>query len=534
MRSQKLLSVGAALCLLAGVGAAKADEPTCTALLGRAYAAAVMSLPQAGARIAKAEWIAPGGPVRAYCKVTASIAPVDPAAPPILVAVNLPDQWNRRAVQFGGGGLNGVLVDGLSQQIHAAPSEPTPLAQGYVTLGTDGGHPAARPEIGVFFLNDEAVFNHAHGANKKAHDLALAIVADYYRAKPEKFYFVGGSEGGRQAMGVVQRYPQDYDGVVAVVPGLNVTANYLTKYNAWLASLGDGWLSPAQVALLDRESARQCDGLDGLSDGVISKYLACRKVFKFDPIRCADAAREDCLTDRQISTVETWRNRYSWGFPLANGVTGIAGWPIGGEAQAGAVTQWITLPTRHATTDPGFEINSSQFNRYYVMRDGGFRGPLPLNDPAVRARVRQFSAMADQSDTDLTRFLARGGKLIVVEHSADYALSPEANFAYFDAVRRRMGASRANQFVRLYVIPGANHGGSGLRKDGAPIPNTVDLLGELVRWQDTGTPPGPLIVTAYKEGRPTATEPLCEYPSYPRYNGAGDPDRAASFRCAPH
>ena len=536
MRKQtkaNFVAAGAALAVAALAGAAHADEAGCKALMGRAYPASVMSLPQTGARITKADWTPARANFQAYCKVAASVAPVDPKAPPVLVAVNLPDQWNKKAVQWGGGGLNGTLVEGTNL-LRDAPPGSQPLAKGYVTLGTDGGHPNAKPEIGIFFLNQEAVFNNAYGANKKGHDLALAIVNDYYQAKPDKFYFFGGSEGGRQAMIAVQKYPQDYDGVVAVVPALQTTGNNVAKYNAWLATLGDGWLNEAQIKLLDAETSKQCDNLDGVADGVISKYRSCLAVFKFDPIRCKAGPADTCLTDKQISAVQTWRHPYSWGFPLKNGYTGLPGWSVGGEALPGSAISWITLEERQDPNSPGTEINASQFIRYYVMRDGAHRGPVNLKDPAIRARLQEYSEIADQNNPDLTPFFARGGKLIIKENTADYAIGPEGNFVYFEKVKAKMGAAKVNQFIRFYVNPGVNHGGSGTRSDGSAIPDKVDLFGEMVQWAETGKAPGPLTVTAYKDGNATATKPLCQYPLYPRYKGTGDKDSAASFSCVAH
>ena len=522
-----------ALAMAAITGAAHASEADCKALVGRSYPASTMSLPQTGANITKADWIAARANFQAYCKVQASVSPVDPKAPPVLVAVNLPDQWNRKAVQWGGGGLNGNMVE-ATNLLRDAPPNSQPLAKGYVTLGTDGGHPNAKPEIGIFFLNQEAVFNNAYGANKKGHDLALAIVNDYYQGKPDKFYFFGGSEGGRQAMAAVQKYPQDYDGVVAVVPALQSTGNFVAKYNAWLATHGDGWLNEAQIKLLDAETSRQCDRLDSIADGVISKYRACLGIFKFDPIRCKTGPADTCLTDKQIGAVQTWRHPYDWGFPLKNGYTSLPGWSVGGEALPGSAISWITLEERQDASSPGTEINGSQFIRYYVMRDGQYRGPVNLKDPAIRARIQEYSGFTDQNDADLTKFFSRGGKLIIKENTADYAVAPEGNFAYFESVKRKMGAAKVNQFIRFYVNPGVGHGGSGTRSDGSAIPDKVDLFGEMVQWEESGKPPGELTVAAYRDGKVTASKPLCQYPLYPRYKGTGDGDVAANYSCVPH
>jgi feruloyl esterase len=158
----------------------------------------------------------------AYCKVLGFIAPIDSTAPPINFQVNLPITWNGKAIQYGGGGLNGVLVTGLAFLRDAPPNVPMPLAQGYVTLGTDSGHQnTAMPEVHAFGLNAEAVLNHGYASYKKVHDIAAEIARTAYSQEVSRFYFFGGSEGGRQALMMAQRFPRDYDGIVSVVPAID-------------------------------------------------------------------------------------------------------------------------------------------------------------------------------------------------------------------------------------------------------------------------------------------------------------------------
>jgi len=514
-------------------GAAHADETGCASLVGRLYPASVITLPNNGAKIITAEWVTERQDFTAYCKVRGQISPVDPDSTPILFAINLPVHWNGKAVQLGGGGLNGTLVEGTGLLRDNAPPGTAPLANGFVTLGTDGGHPNAQPEIGVFFLNAEAVINNAYGANKKAYDLSLAILRDYYGASPSRFYFIGGSDGGRQAMVAVQRYPQDYDGAVAIVPSLNGTGHYLAKYNAWRATFGGGWYNTAKIALLADDTSRQCDQLDGIKDGVISKYRGCLARYKFESIRCPNGrdTGDACLSDQQIAAAKVWRSPYHWGFPLNNGIMSLEGWAVGGEALPRGLNPWIMLDEPPERDDSGGG-SAAQFMRYFVMRDGQFRGNLDLTNPTVRNRLQEYSRLHDPNNPDLSAFQKRGGKLILKENTGDFSVSAESNFTYFGSVVRTMGADTVRSFIRFYVNPGVNHGGSGLRIDGSAIPDTVDLFGELDKWVETGKAPNQLTVVAYKGGRPAASKPLCEFPEYPRYKGNGDPDVAANYNCA--
>ena len=465
--------------------------------------------------------------------MTGEIAPLDSKATVILWEVNLPETWNKKAVQEGGGGLNGTLVQ-ANGLLRDAPPGSAPLAKGFATLGTDGGHPNAKPEIGVFFLNAEEVINNSYGANKKAHDLSLTIINDYYGMKPDKFYFFGGSEGGRQAMVAVEKYPKDYDGVVAVVPALQSTGNFLAKYNAYLATLNGGYIDKAHIKLLTDDTERQCDGLDGVKDRIISKYRVCLAIAKFDQIRCKDGKEGDkCLSDDQIHAVQVWRHAYDWGFPLKNGYSSLPGWSVGGEDLPGSVNPWIELDQKMTVSDPGTEINASQFMRYFVMHDANFRGPVNLKDPAIRRRIQDYSEFTDQNNSDLGPFLARGGKLIMKENTGDYAVAPEGNFAYYNKIVAKMGAAKVRSFMRLYVNPGMNHGGSASRQDGSKAPDKVDMFGELDQWVTSGKPPGPLTVTAYNaKGDAESSKPMCEFPLYPRYI-KGDANSATSYKCMP-
>ena len=517
---------------LTAAGAAHADEAACKALNGQAYPASAMSLPSAGAVINSADWVAAKPNFGAYCKLQGQINSVDPKATPILFEINLPADWNKKVMQEGGGGLNGVLVQATGI-LRDAPPGSAPLAHGYATLGTDGGHPNLKPEIGVFYLNAEEFVNNAYGANKKAHDLAWVVLNSYYGEKPQRSYFFGGSEGGRQAMVGVEKYPQDYDGVVAVVPALNSTANNLAKYNAWQAILNDGWLSKAKLQFLQKATNDQCDAMDGVKDGVVSRYVGCLAVFNYAKLRCADGkdTGDDCLSDKQITAVKTWRNPYKLPVAMKNGMTVYPGWSVGGEALPGSVNPWIVLDTREDSNDAGTAINASQSVRYGVTENADYRGPIDFKKYADR--IKFVSNLMDQTNPDLSGFLARGGKLIVKENTADYAVSPYGVFDFFKQVSAKMGAAKTHGFIRIFVNPGVNHGGSGLRADGTAVPDKVDLLAELDKWVDGGPAPEQLTVTSYsREGQAQASKPLCQYPMYPRYK-AGDANDAASFTCTP-
>ena len=184
----------------------------------------------------------------AFCEVLGRIELISPNTPPIRFELNLPVEWNGRALQYGGGGFNGVVITGLGLPPAMPFDAPSPLARGFATYGTDSGHesePGEPPQ--AFALNDEAFRNFAYAAYKKVHDAARTLIERAYGRAPEKTYFMGSSEGGREALTVAERYPEDFDGILARVPVINWTGLQHAGMRDGLATMGDGWMDRAQV-----------------------------------------------------------------------------------------------------------------------------------------------------------------------------------------------------------------------------------------------------------------------------------------------
>ncbi len=203
-----------------------------------------------------------------YCRVTGRIAPVDPAAPPINFHVNLPTSWNRKLAQLGGSGNNGVIPVALTTGMHwgpesIPPNAPYALSRGFVVYGSDSGHQAgggrgaaAAPPPADWTTNDEAFTNFAYAQMKKTHDVAVALVARFYGESIRHSYYLGSSQGGREALIVAQRFPQDYDGVFAQVPANTYVHLSIGEPLARAkAQAGDGWIPPAKVAVIGEGSA---------------------------------------------------------------------------------------------------------------------------------------------------------------------------------------------------------------------------------------------------------------------------------------
>ena len=471
-----------------------------------------------------------------HCQVIGAIAPADPKAPRIRFQVNLPTQWNGNSLQYGGGGFNGVLINGLSLTPSARPDRPGPLARGYVTYGTDSGHQnAPGVPLQAFALNDEALVNFAHASYKKVRDVAVDLMQRRYGAVPRKLYFFGSSEGGREGITMAQRYPADFDGIFSRVPVINWVALQVAGTRAGVAQFGEGWLAPDKVKLVHDAVAAACDALDGLADGIVSDYEECMRVFDVDTLRCTAGPAAGCLTEPQVRAVQALHTPLRLNYPLANDVRGYPAWGRGGENAPGGgpVGGWPSWQTGSAppTIPPGPSssrawLYGSGAIQYFIARDPQY-DPRRFNPDEFVGRMRAVSALMDSTNPDLAAFAARGGKLIISEHMADYAQSPYAGVEYYKSVLERMGQAAADSFLRLYVTPGADHMGIG-------APSAVDMVEVLSDWVEKGKAPGDLVQATHELKPPfavTAARPMCRYPAFPRYLG-GDMAKAESFECA--
>ena len=474
----------------------------------------------------------------AFCRILGHVDPTDPNAPPIKFQVNLPLEWNGRSLQYGGGGFNGVLITGLGLPPAQPFDKPSPLAQGYITYGTDSGHetrPGEPPQL--FALNDEAFANFAHRSYKKVRDIAVALAVRAYGRPPEKIYFMGSSEGGREGLTMAQRYPEDFDGILARVPVINWVGLQHAGTRAGIATMGEGWIRPAQVKLVADAVIKACDLADGSDDGLIEDPVGCKAKFRPQSLRCARGQSGDsCLTDPQIKAIETLHAPYKFSFPMANGLNDYPGWGVSGEANpafgptGGWSAWWLgsAAPTQPPSPANGIAWVYGAGGIQYVFARDPKLDVTKYKPEDHKARVLEVSKLMDSTNPDLSAFRARKGKLIMLEHMADYAQSPYAGIRYFQGVQRTLGKAKTAEFARLYTAPGVDHVGGG-------APANVDMLAVLVDWVENGKAPGDLVVTEQKVEAPFATLrslPLCQWPAWPHFK-SGDVKSAANYTCAP-
>lgn len=532
---------GAVICAMitAGSVSARAGDATtrlatdCTSLKGFTIGASAIGLPTGGAVVEHAVAVRASEPHNIdgnFCKVTGLIRNATASTAVFEFEVNLPDSWNGRALQMGGGGYDGSLVSALGPYTLQLPGEDTPLKRGYVTLGSNGGHRGGRGFDGRFGLDDEALLNYGKESVKKTHDVAMAIIRKAYGRAPRRFYFIGGSQGGHEALDAAARYPDDYDGVVAHFPAYNVTMLHLGSWNVGLALYvdhGAGWMDAAHVKLITDAVMAKCDALDGVKDGIISNVRACDAAFHVRSLRCPSGGTgENCLSDAQLVAVSRITSDYSPGFAIA-GMTKFPRWALlegstfAGPSNFGTVSQ----PSNPLSgKEPLLYTAGAETIKYIITRDPKFDA-LHFDPKEYEARIATVASIMDVTDQSLERFRAKGGKIIMTHGTADDFITPHNSIAYYKRQVAHFGKKGLHSFLRFYLIPGFSHGFGAFNA-------RFDALSALEQWVEHGKAPAHLIATDGNRGA-HRTRPLCEYPKYPKFIGApGTEDSAASFTCA--
>jgi len=468
--------------------------------------------------------VPPPAGIPAFCRVSGIAKPTGDSE--IKFEVWLPvSGWNGKYEQVGNGGFAGTIP--LARLAE-------PVARGYATAGTDDGHVGGR-DVSWAIGHPEKVIDFGYRAVHETSVLAKAIVREFYGKDPTQSYFVGCSDGGREALMEVQRFPADFHGIVAGAP-----ANYWTHLmfkglldERALLDNPASYIPPSKLPVLQNAALAACDALDGVKDGLIQNPRVCR----FDPvvIQCKWTDGPDCLTAPQV---EAAKKIYG---PAKNSQTGAQispGFSPGAEAVPANWRTWITGASAGELTVGAFFANA--FFAYMVYEDPKWDFHTLNFSSDVKRTDDKFASILNSTDPNLTPFKARGGKLIQYHGWGDSAIPPQNSIDYFESVQSAMGSTK--DFYRLFMVPGMSHcqGGAGPNVFGndVAVPQADaahDVVMALDQWVVHDIAPGQIVATGFVDGNPgkgvAMTRPLCPYPQEAHYNGTGDTNSAANFTC---
>jgi feruloyl esterase len=463
----------------------------------------------------------------AFCRVAGTIKPSSDSN--IAFEVWMPaSNWNGKFLGAGNGGFAGAI--GYDQLMNA-------VVHNYATTATDTGHHAGGTDASWALDHPEKIADFGYRAIHETAVKAKAILHAFYGEDAQHSYFSSCSNGGRQALMEAQRYPEDYDGIIAGAP-----ANYWTHLlsnAAWdnLALLGDkdSYIPPKKLPAIQAAALAACDALDGVKDGVIEDPSRCH----FDPgvLLCKDAESDACLTAPQVAAL---KKLYAGGHNAHGRI--FPGYSPGGEAELGGWTAWITGPSPEHSLMYAF---STQFFKNMVFDNAAWDYHAFDADRDTKAAEDKQTRNLNATDADLGAFRKRGGKLILYHGWSDAAIAPQNTIDYYETVSAKMGAQQTAAFARLFMVPGMQHcgGGSGPNTFGQ-YPGSSgdpdrDMQAALERWVEKGVAPERIVAAKRKNDLDPAsdvvrTRPLCAYPLVARYQGSGSTDDAANFACAKH
>jgi Tannase and feruloyl esterase len=438
-----------------------------------------------------------------YCRVVGLIQPE------IRFEVNLPVAWNGRLYMFGNGGYAGDPIDTPARQNAARRA----LAKGFATAQTNTGHDNAVEPLGTFGSSPQKLIDYAFRAVHVTAVTAKALASAYYTAPVKRAYFDGCFTGGRQGLISAQRFPDDFDGIVNGAPVLDFSGtmiSYAQIQRAW----GSTPLPPDAIKTVGDAVIAKCDALDGVKDGILDDPRKCPFAPASDIPRCSgDTAVAGCLTAAQLRTVDVI---YA---PVLKGDAPLfPGWALGAES---GWMPWFAGPNGR-----GVQWN---FGETY-MKNIAFGRPnatydwLTFNVNTDLDKIQGSQALLNATDPDLSRFKARGGKIVGYFGWADPALNPLMGVGYYESVMKTMGPS-TTEFYRLFMVPGMAHCGGGAGT------STFDALTPLVQWVEKGVAPATIPASRIVDTKVVRTRPLCPYPQTAIYKGTGSTDDAANFTC---
>ena len=456
--------------------------------------------------------------VPAHCRVTGVLSPE------IAFEVSLPAKWNGRFYMIGNGGHAGESLNdaGRASQRNAA------LNLGFAFAQTNTGHDA-RKEPGASFVlsNPQKAIDYAYRAVHLTATTAKDITKDYYGKPVSRAYWNSCSNGGRQGLIEAQRFPEDFDGIVANAPWVDQTG--FTIGAMWnQKALSEAPVTAAKLALLADNVMAKCDAIDGLKDGLIDDPRKC----SFNPARDVPACpagtdRGDCLTAAQAAAIA---KVYSG--PVSNGKPFFPGYALGSEAVTsglfggGTGSGWMNVIVAAQPDGKPADFNLAENTMRFLVH----KPPQPdydyktFNFDRDIRLLDDWSKQADAKNPDLAQFRKRGGKLLMTYGWADSILQPMMGVNYYEQAVAENGRNTTD-FFRLFMVPGMAHCGGGIG------PDRHDAMTAMINWVEKGKAPDSMQASRVVNNQVVRTRPLCPYPQVARYSGKGSIDDAANFRC---
>ena len=411
------------------------------------------------------------------------------------------------------------------------------MEKGYATVATDAGHVGSPIDASWALGHPEKVVDFGHRGIHEMTRVAKLILAQFYGSAPRHSYFEGCSDGGREALMEAQRYPGDYDGILAGAPANNWTGLLSTAIvdTQALTATPASFIPQAKIPTIANAVLAACDELDGVRDGILNDPRQCH----FDPASIQCNAGEDtdkCLTAPQVAVLKL----IYVGLRDANGRSIFPGYLPGAEDGRNGWGSWITGPVPAKSAMAFFGIGYYS-NMVYGQADWSYKS-FTLADGLQMAKEKTAAAL-DAVNPDLTPFRSRGGKLILYHGWDDPAIPAVSTVNYYESVVAKMGHANSDSFVRLYMLPGVQHCGGGPGPDtfgqfaGWPLEDPQhNARIALENWVEKGKAPTTFIASKNAiEEQPsstTMTRPLCPYPQSAKYKGSGDPNKAENFVCS--
>ena len=452
-----------------------------------------------------------------HCRVSGVLSPE------VAFEVNLPARWNGRFYMIGNGGHAG---EGFDEPLRAGLRADA-VRTGFAMAMTNTGHDSRKePQASFVLSNPQKAIDYAYRAVHVTAVTAKKIAAQYYARPVAHAYWNSCSNGGRQGLIEAQRYPDDFDGIVANAPWVDQTG--FTIGAMWnQRALADAPIPLEKLALVAERVMAKCDKVDGLADGLIDDPRRC----EFNPARdvpacAAGADSPQCLTAAQAAT---FKKIYDG--PSSGGRPYFPGFMYGSEAMGPgpsgtAASGWLNLiVSRQADAKPADFSLAESTMKYLVF-------PQPKPDYDFRtfdfdrdiSQLDRWGKLANANDPDLSGFNKRGGKLLMTYGWADAILQPLMGVKYFEQAVAKNGP-KTTEFFRLFMVPGMAHCGGGVG------PDRNDAVTAVIDWVEKGKAPDSLLASKVTGGQVVRTRPLCPYPQVARYKGQGSVDEAANFSC---